>query len=252
MMKTYSSFSHTTGIPLPDVVVWDMDGTILRSKFARFVASEQESNARRILVGMNSAYQFARATKNAVLPNLHIDKESKTKILSLIAKKHEDTDDTLQILEAFSNFGIRQALVSNNSRTAIGDKILDLHNIRSYFSTSMFREDMDGRKKPDPTILQMLGERMDITSDDVIWVVGDSTSDMKFAVESDEALPNTVVAVAMGNESGAARFIKNQQPETHCAIMSDPLDVSIILSMIPDALDDSAEYQTESHVEFEL
>lgn len=234
MLHEYENFSHTSGIPLPDVVVWDMDGTLLKASVSKHIASDQESNARRVLTSLDFTYKTARNLKNMVVPTFHLDKNLKTKLLSYAMDKHAFTPGTL---DTIGDYGIKQALVSNNSRTAVGDKVLSLFEIRDRFAATIFREDMNGSKKPDPEILRTLSEKIDIAPDDVIWVVGDSRTDMRFAIAGDETLPNIIIPVAMGLESRAAKFLESGSHDGHCAILSDPMDLCVITAMLPQALE---------------
>ncbi len=234
MITDLDDIKYTDGIPLPDAIVWDMDGTLLQSKAGKFIKSDQESKARLVLEVADRAYKATRGIKNMVAPNFHLDKSTKTRILNLINKQQEHAVEVLDIIESFD---IKQALVSNNSRTAMGDKVLSLLDMRDYMLTSMFLEDMDGRKKPDPTIMDDVIERADIDDHETIWVIGDSGSDMRFAIAANDHLPNAVIPVAMGKNSRAAAFLENSEYDGHFAVLSAPLDITVMTVMSQNSLD---------------
>lgn len=146
-------------------------------------------------------------------------------------------EDALEALDFINGFGIKQAIVSNNSRTAMGDKVLSLTGMREHISTSFFLEDMGGRKKPDPEIMSDVIAKADIEDHETIWVIGDSASDMKFAIAANEKLENTVVPIAMGHSSRAASFLESDQYDGTFAVLSDMLDVAVITATLQEVLD---------------
>lgn len=187
-----------------DYIVWDMDGTLTKPGASRFVTPELEPKLVKMLECADLAFQSARKVKNLVYPDFHIERDTKKKILSIIAKQRSDA---LFVLDALSQKGIKHSIISNNSRKAVGDKVLDFLRLDNHFRSTYFLEDMDGLKKPNPAVLKKLIKDQDIAPDATIWVVGDSKGDILLALAADKLVPQTIVPVAMGEESAANKFL---------------------------------------------
>lgn len=222
----YTFQSDLSSLKEPDVLAWDMDGTLLRPGLSRFITSDMEDTAGKILTAADRAYKATRALKNTVAPNFHLHTDTKARILSYVADKR---DDTLWGMEVFGAYGFRQAIISNNSRTAMGNKVMSLHQIRDRVDFSLFAEDMGGLKKPDPSVMKLLADGMDLDDDACIWMIGDRRSDMQFASFSNHVVPQTIVGVAMGEDSSAARYIHEQADGGTFVIVEDPAELSVLL-----------------------
>ncbi len=234
MRQNFNELSFTPYLPLPNILVWDMDGTLTQSKMSRFVGSEQETNARRLLVAADRCYKTARSMKNLIAPNLHINDTTKSRLLQVISRRQEDMIESLSFVK---NFDMRQAIVSNNSRSAMGNKVLNHLEMSDYIEHSLFQEDMKGFKKPNVEVMGILADQMNFKDSDTIWVIGDSASDMKFALSADQVMPQQIIPVAMGVNSRAAMFLNSEENIKHHAIMSEPLDVTLLCSINHNALD---------------
>ena len=232
MDHSHGDIAKTQGrLPLPDMIIWDMDGTLLKSNAGRFVTSDNESKARRILETLDNTYRIARNLKDKIVPNFHLSPNAKSKLLSYATKTH---DDSLESLEAIQRMGITQAIVSNNSRAAIGNKVLSHFAFREAIDESVFLEDMGGIKKPSVDIMRQLIEKTDMPEDASIWVVGDSTTDVRFAMNADDTLPQVFVPIAMGHFSRAANYLKQHANEIESfAIVSGPSEVAIMAAADP-------------------
>lgn len=232
MDHSHDDIAQTQGrLPLPDMVIWDMDGTLLKSNAGRFITSENESKARRIIETLDNTYRVARNLKDKIVPNFHLSPNTKSKLLSYATRTQADS---LETLETIQKMGVTQAIVSNNSRIAIGNKVLSHFAFQSAVDESVFVEDMGGIKKPNPEVMRHLMQKMDIAEDANIWVVGDSANDVRFAMSADSTLPQAFVPIAMGHFSRAANYLKQYADEIESfAIVSSPSDVAIMAAADP-------------------
>ncbi|MGN7437417.1 MAG: HAD family hydrolase [Alcanivorax sp.] len=238
-------------LSLPDMIVWDMDGTLLQSKAGRFVGSDNESKARRALELADVTFKKIRRLKDLVAPNLHLSTDAKSQILSYVTKMQEDAIETL---EAIQRIGLEQAIVSNNSRSALGSKVLKHFNIAETIPHSVFIEDMAGLRKPNPEIMRRLMEQTEMPDNANIWVVGDSTIDMRFAQHSNRELTQNFTPIAMGMNSRAARYLEVSASRFESfAIAKNLSDVAIMASLDPYGLQEydsavlSASYDADDH-----
>ena len=248
MDHSHGDLIKTQGsLPLPDMIVWDMDGTLLNSNAGRFVNSDNESKARVILETLDRTYKAARSLKNMIAPNFHINPSTKSRLLSLATKTYEDT---LETLESIHHMGITQAIASNNSRTAIGGKVLTHFHLKDTIEASMFLEDMNGLKKPHPDIMQALMETTNMPEDATIWVVGDRPTDMRFAKNANNALTQNFYPIAMGHDSSAASFLRLRSNKFDAyAVVSCPMEVSVMAAMDPRLMSYDAPPDTNSQLE---
>lgn len=210
-------------LPPPDLVVWDMDGTLTETRAANFVHSGMQGLALSVITASKNAYTAIKDLKNAVIPEFHIDRDTKRALLSVFAKLRQDTIETIEFLH--NQPDLKQALVSNNSRNAIGQNLLDLAEIERYFACTLFREDMDGHKKPDIEVLDILKNYLSIGAKSIcIWKIGDSKSDMLWASGLNSRIGITAVPIAIGTKSNAAAWLR-QNPQKHSTIIENPKDI---------------------------
>ena len=228
-------FMASSDLPMPDMVVWDMDGTLLKSKASRFVTSENESNVRRMLELLDKGYKGARNIKASVAPNLVLlGDKNKARILGLVTQRQ---DDAIVALESLDSFGVNQIIVSNNSRAAIGGKVMTHFGLKDLIGNSLFREDMHGMKKPDVRIMQAVMESFEVPENANVWVVGDSALDMRFALNADDVLPQVFVPIAMGEQSRASLYLQEHitdSDQSPWAIANSPLEVAVMAAIDPD------------------
>lgn len=218
----HSGAQTPPALPYPDIIVYDMDGTLLRPSLGNMIIADRESQARKMLLAADSAYQAVKELKNVIVPDFHLNKGAKKSLLTLFASLR---DDAIETLEHGRDSGIIQALLSNNSRLAVGDKILYNYDIEQYFSHTLFHEEMQGFKKPDPEVMFLLLDALGIqeAQGKTIWVIGDSRNDVKLAMHTNN------VPIAIGKKSSAASELA-QYLDTQSAIIDNLSELRILLS----------------------
>lgn len=215
-------------LPYPDIIVYDMDGTLLRPSLGNMIIADRESQARKILLAADSAYQAVKELKNVVMPDLHLNKDAKKSLLTLFASLR---DDAIETLEHGRDSGITQTLLSNNSRLAVGNKILYNYDIEQYFTHTLFHEDLQGFKKPDPEVMFLLLDALGLqnTQGKTIWMVGDSRNDIKLAMRANEIFPHEIVPIAIGKRSSATSEVM-QYPNARSAIIDTLSEMRALLA----------------------
>tara|TARA_B100001989_G_C24492331_1_gene440288 strand:+ start:63 stop:854 length:792 start_codon:yes stop_codon:yes gene_type:complete len=225
-------------LPVPSLIVWDMDGTLTSAKAGKLVAEEHESRARKVLELSERAYQLCKSFKNLVVPGLHLGDDMKKSIISPITKNRAGSDNALSF---YSNNDIINVLVSHNSHDAIGSVFLRLHDLQPHLDATRFKETLNGKRKPHPDIMKDILQELEqkgkaIPPNATIWVVGDSRKDMMFGENIQEELGYNVECIAMGGNTGAARYlISTRMGQEAVAIINKPED--LFNMMMPHTLD---------------
>lgn len=196
----------TEGLRKPDIVAFDLDGTLTESgALGRFAARNAE---RAVVAGLILAHHFylaATAIKDAVCPRVHLSETFKKAALARVGAPRPDMP---AMASGLHDLGIGLALVSNNSRAAWGERLARHFDFGPGFDAAVFREDMGGHLKPDPGPLLWIGDRLAKDGRPrTIWYVGDMASDMQAAIRANALSRHTYIPVAMGTASDAAAFL---------------------------------------------
>lgn len=207
----------------PDIIAFDLDGTLTESgALGRFAARNAE---RLVVAGLILAHHFymaATAVKDAVCPRIHLSETFKKAALARVGAPRQDMP---AMASGLHDLGIGLALVSNNSRAAWGERLARHFDFGPGFDAALYREDMQGRLKPDPGPLLWLADRLAADGQArTIWYVGDMASDMQAAFRANALSRHTYIPVAMGTASDAASFLTARH-EGPCQIVTSCSDL---------------------------
>lgn len=114
-------------------------------------------------------------------------------------------DAMRSVLDLLRANGIPMGMVSNGLGKGYGHDVLDAFDLRKYFSTCIFREDVRQGKPSAEPILQALGSiGRPIRHSDVIWYVGDQRKDITSALAAARQTGHAILPIALGARAAVA------------------------------------------------
>lgn len=201
----------------PTIVLFDMDGTTVRHINPRLLG---------ILEFIDDASFKATSWfyKKKPHPDFSVDQIKKPRLLvhrALHKFRRKEVDQIVQpcpgiytLLSMFRDENIPIGIVSNGLGKGYGHDILMKFNLSEFFSAQIFREDIQRSKPhPDPILRALRGIKDPVTTDDVIWYIGDRHKDVIAALAANDILPAKVVPFAYGLKASVAILEKGQSPE---------------------------------------
>jgi len=218
-------------IPLPTIVLFDMDGTTVRHvrpwilnvleriddvfyKTSRFFARLRRG---REMIDFSDV----PATRKRLLVHRALHKVRRKEVDQIV----QPCPGVLPLLNFFKKQGIPMALVSNGLGKGYGHEIVEAFDLGQYFKGYVFREDAE-KSKPHPDsllrALKMLKE--DPTKDDVVWFIGDRQKDLAAAIAAETFLDCDFIPFAYGLHASVA-ILKNNISTDH--IIMDYTDFSL-------------------------
>jgi phosphoglycolate phosphatase len=109
------------------------------------------------------------------------------------------------VLDLLRANGIPMGMVSNGLGKGYGQDVLDAFDLRQYFSTCIFREDVRQGKPSAEPILAALGSiGRPITRSDVVWYVGDQRKDITSALVAAGQSGHAILPIGLGARAAIA------------------------------------------------
>ncbi len=187
-------------------VTFDLTGTLTNhtSDFSAFMADRAEMTSSRVLSAGHSLFEVLRGVKRSFSDVPVIPPAFKKAVIDRISPLRPSAHDVLADIRAR---GARVVLLSNDPKGALGERVLRYNGLFDKFDSVVFPEDVHGFKKPDPSgLLRIISERQDPQG--VVIMVGDKASDMQAADNAERASGVHVFRVAIGQDSSAAAYIR--------------------------------------------
>ncbi len=201
----------------PTIVLFDMDGTTVRHINPRMLGVLEKIDD---AMFKTSAWFY----KKKPHPDFTLDQIKKPHLLvhrALHKFRRKEVDQIVQpcpgiytLLNMFRDENIPIGIVSNGLGKGYGHDILEKFGLSEYFAAKIFREDIV-RSKPDPDpLFRALRQIKDpVSSNDVIWYIGDRHKDVLAAIAADEQLAAKVMPFAYGLKASVAILEKGLGPE---------------------------------------
>ncbi len=114
------------------------------------------------------------------------------------------------LLNLLRNNDITMGLVSNGLGKGYGHDILEKFNLKDYFKTEIFREDIQKSKPhPDPIMRAIRELQDDCSSEQVIWYIGDRHKDITASLAADKLMDCKIVPLSYGLNAAMAILQNN-------------------------------------------
>lgn len=212
----------------PTIVLFDLDGTLVNHVNPRVLQAleflDDCSHRAARLVARFRLMRRQSQTKPCKMPKLLVHRA-----IHRVRRKSVDEMlvpcETLRgVLQRLHDNGVVLGLVSNGLGRGYGHHVLEAFDLKKYFTTCVFREDV-ARGKPWPdSIMAALGNiGRGIRARDVIWYVGDQRKDVDAALSAAAALTRTIVPVALGPRA-ALRAMEGDCPQLQIAWSAHDLE----------------------------
>jgi phosphoglycolate phosphatase len=114
--------------------------------------------------------------------------------------------DTLRsVLDHLRANAIPMGMVSNGLGKGYGHDVLDAFDLRQYFATCIFREDVcQGKPSAEPILQALAAIGRPISRSDVIWYVGDQRKDITAALAAARQSGYAILPIALGARAALA------------------------------------------------
>ncbi len=194
-------------LPRPTLVILDMDGTTVRHLnpyvlHALELADDALFRARTYMtclgqkLGMGTQLRTRRSTRRPrLLVHRTLHKLRRKSVDQIVAP----CPGVIDLFELFAAHLIPMGLISNGLGRGYGYDILEKFDLAKFFTATVFREDTR-RAKPDPEPILEILKRMGIplTSNDVIWYIGDRAKDIAVALSSGPLVTAKIIPIGYG------------------------------------------------------
>jgi phosphoglycolate phosphatase len=207
----------------PTIVLFDMDGTTVRHVNPQLLTVLETLDDIAHKVAKFFSKLLNRKIQSPPLVEKRDGKRRKLLVHRAIHKiRRKDVDQIVEpcpgiydILDFLQGRGVMMGIISNGLGKGYGRDILQTFDLNKYFSTEIFREDIQ-RTKPYPDgILQALAAMpRQPDADDIIWFIGDRQKDVMAAVAAASHLPCPVEPIAY-NLHAAVAILKHNYGTDH-------------------------------------
>lgn len=201
----------------PTIVLFDMDGTTVRHINPRLLGILE-----RVDDVMFKTNEWIYRKKPH--PDFSKDKNNKKSLLvhrALHKMRRKEVDQIVQpcpgiftLLSIFRDENIPMGIVSNGLGKGYGHDILKKFELSDFFKTQIFREDIQRSKPhPDPILRALDNIGRPISTNDIVWYIGDRHKDVIAAIAANDAQPAKVVPFAYGLKAAVAILEKGLNPD---------------------------------------
>lgn len=202
----------------PTIVLFDMDGTVVRHVNPRLLGVLEWLDDMVFRLGKF----FRRGEINAPLAE---DLKKKPRLLvhrALHKIRRKPVEQIVQpcpgiyaVLGLLQAHGVPMGVVSNGLGKGYGHDILKKFSLEGFFTSQIFREDIQRSKPhPDPLFRALKGIRdEDLSADDVVWYIGDRHKDVLAAVAAHEHVDGKVLPFCYGLHGAVAVLEKGFSPD---------------------------------------
>lgn len=203
----------------PTIVIFDMDGTTVRHvnpkllhlleladdilfRFHRFwgrlFRRGDKATIYRAIDARVDTYKARKKPKLIVHRAMH--KVRRKPVEQIV----EPCPGIYAVLDLLKSCRIPAGLVSNGLGKGYGHEILQTFGLEGFYKSVIFRENLKHSKPNPEAILLSLGQMGPLSSDDVIWYIGDRPKDIAAARTAQKHTPARIVPIAYGLNAAMA------------------------------------------------
>ncbi len=213
-------------LPKPTIVIFDMDGTSVRHINPRLLGvlewlDDLAFSCSKLVYRLMGKDKTQLPKKKRRAPRLLVHRAIHHLRRKEVDQIVEPCPGIYQVLNFLRDHRIPLAVASNGLGKGYGHDVLKTFHLDTYFSASVFREDIR-HAKPNPEGLLLTIQRMNIklSADDMIWYIGDRHKDVTAALAAAKHLPCKIIPIAYGLNAAVAILDKGLSPEQ--IVMSYP------------------------------
>lgn len=200
-------------LPRPTIILFDMDGTTVRHINPALISTLERLD--------DLFYTVSRFfSKHKEIVDTSEEPTDLRGVLvhrALHKLRRKPVDQIVQpcpgiylLLNFFQFHKIPMGIVSNGLGKGYGHDILTKFKLDKYFQVQVFREDIQVSKPhPDPILRALKGFDREVTSDDVIWYIGDRHKDVEAAIVANTLSDAQIIPIAYNLNAAMAALKKN-------------------------------------------
>lgn len=186
----------------PTIVLFDLDGTLVHHvnprvlQMLEFLDDCSHRGGRLV-----ARFRLARRTRSTSqrAPKLLVHKAIHKVRRKSVEQMLLPCETMRAVLDRLQSEGIPMGVVSNGLGRGYGHDVLEAFDLRKYFNTAIFREDVArGKPWPDSVVAALSGLGREIRSNDVIWYIGDQRKDIAAAQAASQVIGHAVRPIALG------------------------------------------------------
>ncbi len=146
-------------------------------------------------------FRLARRSRNTAKP---VPKLLVHKAIHKVRRKTVDQmlvpcETMRDVLDRLRREGVAMGVVSNGLGQGYGHDVLEAFDLKKYFRTAVFREDVArGKPWPDSILLALNGIGRELRRSDVIWYIGDQRKDIGAAQAASQITGHVIRPYALG------------------------------------------------------
>lgn len=213
----------------PTIVIFDMDGTAVRHINPRLLTILELLDSFAYKTSKIFSWVFKRGGKGRIVPEWHDPEwnnpnKKKPKLLvhrAIHKFRRKPVEQIVQpcpglydVLDLLKKHNIPMAIVSNGLGKGYGHDILEKFDLKDFFPTAIFREDITKSKpSPEPILLALKRMKVEPEKGDVIWYLGDRRKDVLAAIAASGAIAGNVLPIAVAFNAAVAVLEKNYGPD---------------------------------------
>ncbi len=187
----------------PTIVLFDLDGTLVHHVNPRVLQAleflDDCSHRTGRLVARFRLHRRHMAMETRKAPNLLVHRAIHKVRRKSVEEMLVPCDTMRNVLEKLHSEGVTLGVVSNGLGRGYGHDVLEAFDLRKYFSTCVFREDVArGKPWPDSIITALNGIGRDLRRSDEIWYIGDQRKDIGAALAASREVGRSIRSFALG------------------------------------------------------
>ena len=189
-------------IESPTIVLFDMDGTTVRHVSPRLLGLLEFLD--------DMSFRLGNLFRRQKIADIQPGPPKKSPSLLVHRALHKVRKKSVEqivqpcpgiymVLNMLKDKDIPMGIVSNGLGKGYGYDILEKFNLKSYFVSRTFREDIHKSKPhPEPIIRALKKIREPLLETDVVWYIGDRHKDIIAALAANDKIPAKVIPFAYG------------------------------------------------------
>ena len=200
----------------PTIIIFDMDGTTVRHINPRLLhILEKVDDVMYRFGDREKKIDYRVDLKSERRPHLLVHRVLHKFRRKPVEQIVEPYLGVREVLEYIQSLNIPTAIVSNGLGRGYGFDILEKFDLAKYFKAKIFREDFtEAKPHPEPLLNALKAMNLEVTSNDVIWCIGDRRKDILAAIALEQVLGCKVEPLSFGMEA-AISILKNKISTDH-------------------------------------
>ncbi|UYO00030.1 MAG: HAD hydrolase-like protein [Devosia sp.] len=187
----------------PTIVLFDLDGTLVHHVNPRVLQTlemldDLSHGAVRLVARFRLLRRQTRATRKSP-PRLVVHRIIHRFRRKSVAQMLQPCATMRSVLERLAAEGVLLGLVSNGLGRGYGHDVVETFDLRRFFNSLVFREDVSrGKPSPDSLVASLQSIGRNLRANDVIWYIGDQRKDISAALAASDVVGRPIRPFALG------------------------------------------------------